>query len=391
MSMPSDPAVYRGRLGDGRTAAAVDVAVRCGEAGLEIRPVAADRPPLLWRYGELRSGVPLRAGAPDTLLSHEPDGSHTVFVADPAFVRSLAARARHLAPRYQRLAGLRIGAAFVALVAAVTATIWSLDLRPLQSTARLLPQSVRELMGRNVVASLTGSMRVCETEAGRAALDRLTQRLVAVAADNPMPVRVTMINWPLPNAFAAPGGQLVLTRGLVQSATTADEVAGVLAHELGHAVELHPEVGIVRHVAFNLAANVVFAGSGTGNNIGVMLMTLRYSRDNEREADTHAVRILKGAGISPRGFGDFFERIDNLYGEKALQRMTPEQRKAQESFERALTVLSTHPATRERLAMVRAQPPYAATPALTDADWRALRQMCNLAPPGGVHARPPQR
>ena len=55
-----------------------------------------------------------------------------------------------------------------------------------------------------------------------------------------MPVRVVLLDWRLVNAFAVPGGQIILTRGLVQTAGSPDEVAGVLAHELGHASSCIP-------------------------------------------------------------------------------------------------------------------------------------------------------
>ena len=64
-----------------------------------------------------------------------------------------------------------------------------------------------------------------------------------------------------PYSFDVPGGQIVLTRGLVRTAGSADEVAGVLAHELGHTLELHPETGLVRAMGLAAAAQLMFAGS----------------------------------------------------------------------------------------------------------------------------------
>ena len=88
MSMPSDPTLYDGRLSDGRTAAAVAVRARLGEAGLEILPAGERRAALVWPYAELQSSVPLKSNAPDVLLSLKPNGSQTLFVANPAFSRA---------------------------------------------------------------------------------------------------------------------------------------------------------------------------------------------------------------------------------------------------------------------------------------------------------------
>jgi predicted Zn-dependent protease len=373
MSMPSDTSVYQGRLSDGRTAASMAVDVRFAEEALEIRAAGQSGAPLLWPYSSLRSSVPLRANAPDVLLCLKPSGAQTLFVAHPAFSGALRARAPGLSPTRQRLLGLRTGGVVSTVVAVIVAAVWVFDYEPMQAAARLMPQNVREKMGQNVVKSLTGRMRVCETASGRAALDRLTQRLMAGASDTAMPHRVILVDWGIANAFAAPGGQLVLTRGLVQTATSSDEVAGVLAHEIGHALELHPETGLIRAMAMGFAAELVFAGSSSTANIGLLLTQLRYSRAAEREADAHAIRILKNAGISPKGFGDFFERVDPLVRAKDKDK---KRAKEIESIERSLQILSTHPLTEERITMVRSQADYPATPALSNDDWQALREMC---------------
>ena len=184
-----------------------------------------------------------------------------------------------------------------------------------------------------------------------------------------------------------PGGQIILTRGLVQQAGSPDEVAGVLAHELGHTLELHPEAGLVRALGLAAATQLIFAGStGTVSNIGLLLTQLRYTRIAEREADAHALRMLKGAGISAKGFGDFFERLEPkrpAEPPKTDEAKKPDERGKTVSIVKRIfetEILRTHPLTEARLAMVRAQPAYAATPALTDADWRALREMCGPTP-----------
>jgi predicted Zn-dependent protease len=373
MSMPSDPTIYQGSLGDGRTAASTPVEVRCTEAGLAISVADARASAFVWPYRELRSGVPLRADAADVLLSLRSPRSPTLFVASPAFIRALLARAAALSVTRQRLSGLRPGAIFVALVAAVVGTVWLLDYRPLLTTARLLPMSVRTTMGRNVIASITESRRICDAAPGRAALDRLTQRLAAGASQPPLPVRVVMVDWDLVNAFATPGGQLVLTRGLVTAAGSADEVAGVLAHEMGHAIELHPETGLLRAMAISLAAELLSAGTSNTSSVGAMLVYLRYSREAESQADAHAVRILRNAGIASKGFGDFFARIQ---GELGPSKPRKEKKNNGRVNDRLLSIVSTHPLTAARLAMVRSQPSYQATPALSDDDWQALRVMC---------------
>jgi beta-barrel assembly-enhancing protease len=369
MSMPSDGARFAGLLSNGASAAAKSVAVRFAGGGLELR-VDGETRTRIWPYDQLRSSVPLRSDATDALLSLQPDGAETLFVANPSFASVLLPRVPSLSPSRQRWRGLKPGLAVLASVVAIVGALWAFDLHPAQAVARVMPPQSRQVLGHAVVGSLAKDRKVCETPASRAALDRLTKRLIGAASDTPIPVRVTLFDWGLVNAFAAPGGQIILTRGLVQLAGSSDEVAGVLAHEIGHTLELHPEVGLIRAVGLSAAAQLAFAGSsGTISNVGVVLTQLRYTRIAEREADAHALRILKGAGISQKGFGDFFERLEAKGSANAPD----------------IAVLSTHPVTAERIAMVRAQAAYPATAALSAEDWRALREACG-APP----ARPPQ-
>jgi predicted Zn-dependent protease len=149
------------------------------------------------------------------------------------------------------------------------------------------------------------------------------------------------------------------------------------------------------------AAQLIFAGTtGTATNIGILLTQMRYTRVSEREADAHALRILKSAGISPKGFGDFFQRLEpspppaGAGTEKKVDVGKKDEPRKASGFARRIfesEILRTHPLTKDRLAVVRAQPAYAATPALDSGDWRALQDMCGpvtIAPrPGPAGAR----
>jgi len=366
MSMPSDGARFTGLLSDGKTAGAKPVSIRIAGGGLELR-TDDDRKTRIWPYMELFSSVPVRSDAPDVLLTLRADGAETLFVNNPTFANVVRSRAPSLSPAHRRWQGLRPGLAAVACVAVLVGSIWAFDLQPSQALARVMPQHARATLGDAVVTSLAKDRKVCETPASKAALARMTSRLLAATSNPPADVRVLVLDWPLVNAFAVPGGQIVLTRGLIQQAGSPDEVAGVLAHELGHAVEMHPEAGIIRYMGLSAAAQLAFAGSsGTLTNAGVVLTTLRYSRVAERDADTHALRILKGAGISHKGFADFFERLEGK---------PPAGQNSDGKFH-DMSVLSTHPQTAERIAMIRAQPEYASTPALSKEDWTALREAC---------------
>src|SRR5262249_33637356 len=239
MLTPSDGARFVGAHSDGSSATTSPVSVRLTGAGLEVRGHCKPST-RTWSYDRLQASVPLRADAANVLLHLKEDGGQTLFVADPSFARLLLARAPGLSSARQRWQGLKPGLAVLGAIALIVGGGWILDVHPSQAVARHLPLPAREKMGQAVIASLAQNRRGCETPASRSALDQLTRRLAA-AADKPISARVVLLDWPLINAFAVPGGQIILTRGLVQRAGSADEVAGVLAHELGHTLELDPE------------------------------------------------------------------------------------------------------------------------------------------------------
>lgn len=361
MSTHSDPAAgISGAYADGRNPVSIPVDVTFADDGIRFQ--APGWPTgKVWSYGTLSSNAPVKARARDALLRSAEHEHETLFLSGADLGRALLEKAPALGPVRQRLACARPGFATVAAVAVLAGGIHLSGWSPSQTVARHLPQNARENMGIATVQSMAGRYRVCETPQSRAALERLTTRLVQAAGKDPLKVKVRVVDWGLVNAFAAPGGQILLTRGLLTTAQSPDEVAGVLAHELGHALELHPETSIVRLAGLSAAGQLIFAGSsGAVSNLGLLVTEIQYTRVAEHEADAHAVRILKGAQISAKGFADFFKRMDS-----------PDERSV---FNNA--AVRTHPLTTERIAFVNSQPAYPATPALTTEDWLALQSAC---------------
>jgi predicted Zn-dependent protease len=134
---------------------------------------------------------------------------------------------------------------------------------------------------------------------------------------------------------------------------------------------MHPETALVRAIGLSAAAELVLGGSGgTLANIGIVLAQLSYTRDAERNADQHALEILKRAGVSADGFAQFFNRVTKLEeGQSDLN---------------DIGILRSHPLTEERRAIVESQPPYPATPSLTARDWAALRSICSEPKPTDI-------
>lgn len=144
-----------------------------------------------------------------------------------------------------------------------------------------------------------------------------------------------------PNAFALPGGTIVITDAMVQTAESPEEVLAVLAHELGHVERRHA----MRHVLQDSAAAVTAAAvTSDAASLGVavaglpaVLAQTKYSREFETEADDFAFQLLRRRGLSPEAFATLMERLT----------------RKQQDAERAFAFVSSHPVTAERIRRAR--------------------------------------
>ncbi|WP_321369381.1 M48 family metalloprotease [uncultured Desulfuromusa sp.] len=134
------------------------------------------------------------------------------------------------------------------------------------------------------------------------------QRLAAVS-DRQLPYEFNVINDSTPNAWALPGGKIVINRGLLVELESEAELAAVLGHEIVHAAARHGAKGMERGMM--LQGAVMAAGIASQNSefsqlaiggagIAAQLITQRYSRDAEREADFYGMKYMSKAGYDPR-------------------------------------------------------------------------------------------
>ena len=376
-----NPAGVEARFSDGRSAVSRPVWVALTNTALRID--AGDGAAMLeWPLSGIETAEPLTRRSIDVLI-HEPGrGGATVFVPDAAFAQELSVRAPRLTMRTQRWRVARVwvwlsaAAAIIGLVATFT------DISPARAIAGMMPHKTRVLIGKQVISSMSGGHPFCDAAAGKAALDTLVARLSA-ANGSKKKFDVKVVDSTVVNAFAAPGEQVVIMRGVLDKAESPDEVAGVLAHEMGHGIELHPEAGIVRIVGLIAITEFILGGSGgTLANVGLLLTSNSYSRQAERQADAHAVSTLKEAHISTEGLAAFFHRVAKISNEST------DAKKEQDAGDIAADMFRTHPSIVERLKVIEAAPPYPATPALDPAEWRAFKSICGAG--GKTEPRPPR-
>ncbi len=358
-----------GTFNDGVTAARREVVVDLAPDGLGI----FDRDGAeiaLWPYDALRHRDEHFAGGP--LQIKAAGGEARLTLDDPALLDPLVERAPQLEPARGGLGrGVARWSALALLAMAVLAgALWIVLPRAAQLVAAVIPVSWEETLGEQVYKQIgdilaqledQDEVQVCQGEpASRRVLDDLAQRLAA-ASDSPYDFRIAVLDLDTPNAFALPGGRIVLLRGLLDYAESPDEIAGVLAHEMGHVVHRHGTEGIVHALGLTFFFGVMLGdlGSGSIGLLGETLVSNAFSREAESEADRSALETLGRAGLATGGLSAFFERLKQEHGDVPA----------------LLAVLSTHPRHADRLEMFAQAGPGGA-PALSDADWRLLQEFC---------------
>lgn len=341
------------------------VQVRFETRGLVIEHAGGDR--TVWPYASISSGPPVspRQAAQIVLTSATEAGSK-LSSADPEFIRSIVQAAPGLRPAPVGPSWLPMVWATLAMAALFGIVIWGLvGLFPYKAIARRIPDDARVKIGELALADVTREHKRCENAAGVAALDRLVDRLAQASGTNTK-FKVQVVDWKLLNAFTVMGNQIVLTNEILRVASSPDEVAGVLGHEMGHAIELHAEAGMLRALGTALGVQVLLGGwtPDIAAQAASQLLLLRNGRGNELEADDVALRLLEAAKISAAPFAGFFDKLSKEDEKQAVKGLTiPD-------------VFSTHPPSPERAKRVKAKAAYPATPALSPADWDALKKIC---------------
>lgn len=335
-----------GRLFDGQTALPHAVVVEAEADGLLLVTAQGT---------ELLPWAQLRRSADGQLIGHT-DRHDWRLRLDAPLPADWAARL----PQEGRLTGddrRRIAMA-VAGTIGVAAGLWLFGGVILDRLAARLPPQLLAPMGQAMVQGLGPQ---CTAPAGRAAAQALLARLTP--ADGAEPITLTIIDSPVVNALALPGGQVVLFRGLIAQAGSADELAGVLAHEIAHVQARDPARALVRHFGLSLLWQAL------GGSIGGRaeeLLALSSTREAEAGADAGAIDLLHGAGIATAPTAAFFDRQRKAAGGKTETGV----------LATLGGYLSSHPDDGQRSAQFKAANRAGATPALGPAQWQALRSMC---------------
>jgi predicted Zn-dependent protease len=183
-------------------------------------------------------------------------------------------------------------------------------------------------------------------------VDAVGKRLVAAGEPTPYTFRFAVIDQPEPNAFAAPGGYIYVSRGLMAQMNSEAELAGVLAHEISHVTRRHHTKQLGKEVGASLLKLPGAAVGVINEDLGRMINSpidtagrvalAGYSRSQESEADAYGMGLAAAAGYDPAELAGALEGID-----RTVEALTGEQHQA--------SYFDTHPTTPTRVADIEKQ------------------------------------
>ncbi|OAI29965.1 metalloendopeptidase [Methylosinus sp. R-45379] len=228
--------------------------------------------------------------------------------------------------------------------------------------APLVPYSFERRIGEAAEAQLRSifSAEPCGGAKGAGALTRLSERLQSAAALEE-PARIEVLRSAIPNALALPGGKIYVFSGLLTRAETPDEVAGVVAHEIGHLKHRDSMRKLITTGGTSYLIGLLFGdmtGAGALVFASKALIGAAHSREAEAQADSFAADLMARLGRPAKPLGNLLTRISG-------------------SENGAFGLLHDHPLTADRLAALAAADKGERGPPLLDAEnWAALKAIC---------------
>ncbi len=306
------------------------------------------------------SGLVLKeGGAGNRLLffSHNDLPHWSFFTSDRTILKDeFLNRSPHTASalkavRHSKRRGMLVTATILlvlgGLVLGGAAGLYSLKEPMIRAVARQIPPEWEEKLGEMAFRQISLQNRFYEDPKLLRYLHAITDPVANEAkkrTSRPYRYRFHLAANDEVNAFALPGGHMVINSGLIEQASSAEEVAGVVAHEIAHVNEQHSLRQLIGTAGLYLTVQTLL-----GDMEGLLailadnsayLITLQFSRGYEEEADEVGWEYLTGAGIHPRGMVDFFDTLHKEEEKSGVSDTLP-------------ALLSTHPATEERMEILQ--------------------------------------
>ncbi|MEP3843855.1 MAG: M48 family metallopeptidase [Paracoccaceae bacterium] len=371
-----------GRFFDGESGQRLEVALHLDRAAETLRLSHPDLPhgSQYWPFRAIRA-LADQAREDQLILSLYDDGAldsalittARLTVDDPGMIQELKSRCRNLKRKdLKEGTGRKIVVRAGAAIGAIALMILVILPAMASTLARLIPIEREIAYGKSVVGQmerfLGGSepgALLCSNPDGLVALNAMEDRLLKTT-DTIYDLNIVVFNHRMVNAFAAPGGQIVIMRGLLDKAQNADEVAAVLAHEIGH-VEARDVTRNALRAAGSAGLLSMVLGDFAGGSAVVLAadhtLNASYTRAAEAQADVYGMNMLRDANVNVRAMSGFFQGLSDLEGKGP----------------KVPSYLRSHPETSGRAQAARefAQGQIGTRSVISDKHWADLKNICS--------------
>ncbi|HZP76458.1 MAG TPA: M48 family metallopeptidase [Pseudolabrys sp.] len=361
-----------GTFYDGATSARQTVTVELADDGLRIgtpdgRLIAE------WPYHQLES-----LSAPNDVLRLGRRGSKVLArleIIDPTLAGAIDAHAAQLdrGGTIQRRQRVSVVAWSVAATISLILAAWFGVPAIADRLAPIIPHGIEQRLGNAVDTQVRAMLdnghgkepfdcgQQASEQAGRAALDKLMQVLSNGAA-LPFPLRATVVRRKEANAISLPGSQIYVFQGLLSKTDNVDELAGVIAHEIGHIAHRDGTKSVLQGAGLSFLFGMLlgdFLGGGAVVFAAKTVLQSSYSREVETAADTYGVNLMNKIGANGRALGTLLAKIGG-------------------ATEPGMTILLDHPQTSARVVAINklASATHLPAPLLTASEWTALKHIC---------------
>ena len=236
-----------------------------------------------------------------------------------------------------------------------------------------IPVSWERQLGQFIAKEIAPPETQCQDPQLQAALGTIEGTLSQPLQSNPYTFTIRVVDDSTFNALAAPGGNIIVFRGLLKETDSPEELAGVIAHEMQHILLRHGMRMLVQQISMAFAVAALSGDASGIMTFGLQaahtLQTLSYSRGAEEQADEQGLQLLLHAGVDPTGMITFFDNLKDKHEPLPLSQY-----------------LSTHPSAVERMSRLSAlsekNPRQQTTPLLPRAEWSQIRELCGSAKGG---------
>ena len=360
---------WDGYFYDGNSAKKNEIKVRIISNGIQIRYPNGDQ--IFWQYSDIRESKELYSKN-KTYIENILNPNQKLIVDDFDFFK----RINEFFPDNKTFLNRKINNSSLRRIAVIGTVLILLFIPiffkyilPVSSgfIAKKIPISFEKNLSKPYFNMLVPKESSCNNDERFKEIESIFNMLTSSVDDSPYDFNLHIIKSGIINAFALPGGDIVIYSKLIEKTTRPEQLAGVLAHEIQHITNQHGMESLIRDYSLSI---LISALTGNTNNtkttlgFAKFLGLMNYSRVNEKEADIKGIKLMKKAKLDPKGMVEFFEILKKNTGD----------------IPNSLEYVSTHPQTSDRVRELKnhsANIDYKPRKLFSEKRWQEIKKICD--------------